>query len=266
MRSTFFPLRNHHQRPCCNVALYFCLVDRFVGQQPPTPACKQAAARGGRRKESAFPFYRSIPSLPERSAEKIQGESGGFGGWKLRMDRKVVAVCVGVAFLGLLSAALAFAAEATRTQASDVQTEDGLCIYPKSPALVLGCICCKKHSGPPNTNWTIGLISFIASWVSFILAFLLLLTGAALNDQRSQEMMYFGYCYVVKPGVFAGGAVLSLASIALGIVYYVALSSQNAQICDTQQNQGIAMGNPQFPAHVTPVFVHEDTYNRRQFP
>ncbi|KAG6481578.1 hypothetical protein ZIOFF_058182 [Zingiber officinale] len=169
--------------------------------------------------------------------------------------------------------------------ASDVQTEDGLCIYPKSPALVLGlvsslalvmaqvtinivagCICCKKHSGPPNTNWTIGLISFIASWVSFILAFLLLLTGAALNDQRSQEMMYFGYCYVVKPGVFAGGAVLSLASIALGIVYYVALSSQNAQICDTQQNQGIAMGNPQFPAHVTPVFVHEDTYNRRQFP
>ncbi|XP_074592541.1 protein MODIFYING WALL LIGNIN-1-like [Curcuma longa] len=201
------------------------------------------------------------------------------------MDRKVVAVCVAVAFLGLLSAALAFAAEATRIQASDVQTEEGLCIYPKSRALLLGlvsslalvmaqvtinivagCICCKRHSGPPSTNWTIGLISFIASWVSFILAFLLLLTGAALNDQRSQEMMYFGYCYVVKPGVFAGGAVLSLASIALGIVYYVALSTQNAQICDTQQNQGIAMGNPQFPAHATPVFVHEDTYNRQQFP
>lgn len=76
----------------------------------------------------------------------------------------------------------------TILQASDVQTEDGLCIYPKSPALVLGlvsslalvmaqvtinivagCICCKKHSGPPNTNWTIGLISFIASWWASIL-------------------------------------------------------------------------------------------------
>lgn len=105
--------------------------------------------------------------------------------------------------------------------------------------------------------------------VSFIIAFLLLLTGAALNDQRGQERMYFGdYCYVVKSGVFSGGAVLSLASVALAIVYYVALSSKNAQSWGADQNQGgIAMSYPQVPpAQANPVFVHEDTYNRQQFP
>lgn len=104
--------------------------------------------------------------------------------------------------------------------------------------------------------------------VSFVLAFLLLLTGAALNDRRALERRYFdnGDCYVVKPGVFAGGAVLSFTSVALGIVYYIALSSKNAPTGDSQQNQGIVMGYPQVPAQVTPVFVHEDTYNRQQFP
>ncbi|KAJ8490239.1 hypothetical protein OPV22_011960 [Ensete ventricosum] len=79
---------------------------------------------------------------------------------------------------------------------------------------------------------------------------------------------YFGGddCYVVKPGVFSGGAVLSLASVALGIMYYVALLSKTAQAWDPQQNEGIAMGHPRVPAQATPVFVHEDTYNRQQFP
>lgn len=167
-------------------------------------------------------------------------------------------------------------------------TAPGECLYPRSPALglgltaavalmmaqaiinaVAGCICCKKHLHPSGTNWTVGLISFIFSWVTFIIAFLLLLTGAALNDQRGEQSMYFGnFCYVVKPGVFSGGAVMSLASVALGIVYYVALSSSKTlQSWDPQQNQGIAMGHPQIPPQSTqPVFVHEDTYNRQQFP
>ncbi|THU72818.1 hypothetical protein C4D60_Mb04t16200 [Musa balbisiana] len=204
------------------------------------------------------------------------------------MERKAMAVSVAVGFLGLLSAALGFAAEATRIKASDVKaTAGGECVYPNSPALALGlisalalmiaqviintvagCICCKKHSQPSSSNWTVGLISFFASWVSFIIAFLLLLTGAALNDQRGKERKYFGGndCYVVKPGVFSGGAVLSLASVALGIIYYVALLSKTAQAWDPQQNEGIAMGHPRVPAQATPVFVHEDTYNRQQFP
>jgi hypothetical protein len=80
--------------------------------------------------------------------------------------------------------------------------------------------------------------------------------------------MYFGsYCYVVKPGVFSGGAVLSLASVALAIVYYVALTSSKTPPTVTPQNQGIAMGQPVVPQQSSePVFVHEDTYNRQQFP
>ncbi|CAD5168265.1 unnamed protein product [Musa acuminata subsp. malaccensis] len=206
------------------------------------------------------------------------------------MEKNVVMVCAAVGFLGLLSAALGFAAEATRIKVSDVQTTTlGVCTYPRSPALALGliaavalmiaqaiintvsgCICCKKYPNPSDTNWTIGLISFIASWVTFIIAFVLLLSGAALNDQWGQERMYFGeYCYVVRSGVFSGGAVLSLASVALGIVYYVSSSSpKNMQPWSPQQNQGIALGQPQIPPQVqtTPVFVHEDTYIRQQFP
>ncbi|XP_073102791.1 protein MODIFYING WALL LIGNIN-1 isoform X2 [Elaeis guineensis] len=174
-------------------------------------------------------------------------------------------------------------------QASDVQmTTQGECIYPRSPALALGltatvalvmaqaiintvagCICCKKHRHPSDTNWTVALISFIISWVTFIIAFLLLLTGAAFNDQHGVQGMYLGdYCFVVKAGVFSGGALMSLTSVALGIVYYVALSSsKNVQPWDPQQNQGIAMGQPQIPPRSTePVFVHEDTYNRQQVP
>lgn len=113
---------------------------------------------------------------------------------------------------------------------------------------------------------------------TFVVAFLLLLTGAALNDQHGEENMYFSYyyCYVVKPGVFAGAAVLSIASVALGLIYYVTLTSTkniNTDSWGGQQVQGgIAMGHPQFPPHSPPhqqqpqppVFVHEDTYMRRQ--
>lgn len=118
---------------------------------------------------------------------------------------------------------------------------------------------------------------------TFVIAFLLLLTGAALNDQHGEENVYFGnyYCYVVKPGVFAGAAVLSLASVVLGIVYYLTLTQTKnrndsttwggpAAATTTTNQQGIAMGQPQFPPPPNnisqdPVFVHEDTYMRRQF-
>lgn len=77
----------------------------------------------------------------------------------------------------------------------------------------------------------------------------------------------------MKPGVFAGGAILSLASVASGILYYLILTkakmsnnNNNAQWAPGQQGGGIAMGQPQFPPQSTqdPVFVHEDTYARRQ--
>ncbi|OMP08531.1 hypothetical protein COLO4_06390 [Corchorus olitorius] len=110
---------------------------------------------------------------------------------------------------------------------------------------------------------------------TFVIGFLLLLTGSALNDQHGEESVYFGnyYCYVVKPGVFAGGAVLAVASIALGILYYLTLNmAKNTTSTGPWGNapypnqSGIAMAQPQFPPQSSqdPVFVHEDTYIRRQ--
>ncbi|KAK3042785.1 hypothetical protein RJ639_001058 [Escallonia herrerae] len=210
------------------------------------------------------------------------------------MERKVIVVCTVVGFLGLLSAALGFAAEAKRIKGSQVQfPSPSECVYPRSPAMALGlsaamalmiaqitvnvatgCICCRRGPHQSNANWTLALVCFIVSWFTFVIAFLLLLTGAALNDQHGQENMYFGnyYCYVVKRGVFAGAAALSVASVALGIMYYVTLTSTkdiNIPIGgpSAPNHSGIAMGQPQFPPQNSqdPVFVHEDTYMRRQF-
>lgn len=211
------------------------------------------------------------------------------------MERKIVVVCTVVGILGLVAAALGFAAEAKRIKGSQVQfTSPSECVYPRSPALGLGltaavalmvaqiiinvstgCICCRRGHHQSNSNWTLALVCFVVSWFTFVIAFLLLLTGAALNDQHGEENIYFGsyYCYVVKPGVFAGAAVLSLASIGLGILYYLTLTStKNTNFPPwggpTAPSQaGIVMGQPQFPPPQTsqdPVFVHEDTYIRRQ--
>nr|GLL28296.1 uncharacterized protein LOC109194085 [Ipomoea trifida]GMC93096.1 Fc receptor-like protein [Ipomoea batatas]GMC98684.1 Fc receptor-like protein [Ipomoea batatas]GMD02396.1 Fc receptor-like protein [Ipomoea batatas]GMD20470.1 Fc receptor-like protein [Ipomoea batatas] len=209
------------------------------------------------------------------------------------MERNVLLICSVVGFLGILSAVTGFAAEATRIKGSQVEfTSPSECVYPRSPALGLGltaavalmvaqivvnvatgCICCRKGPHQSNSNWTLALVCFVVSWFTFVIAFLLLLTGAALNEQHGEENMYFGnyYCYVVKPGVFAGAAVLSLASVSLGIVYYLTLISAkntNDPWCPPAPSSqgGIAMGQPQFPPQTTqdPVFVHEDTYMRRQ--
>ncbi|KAB1205505.1 hypothetical protein CJ030_MR7G025998 [Morella rubra] len=182
-------------------------------------------------------------------------------------------------------------------QSSQVQfPTPSQCVYPRSPAMFLGlfaalalmiaqiiiyvstgCICCQRSPYPSNSTWRVALVCFVFSWFTFVIAFLLLLTGAALNDEHGEESMYFGnyYCYVVKPGVFAGGALLSFASLIFGLIYYLALTSaKNSDIpwgdpsVPSQGGQGvIAMGQPQFPPHSTqqPVFVHEDTYIRRQF-
>lgn len=72
--------------------------------------------------------------------------------------------------------------------------------------------------------------------------------------------------------MFAGGAVLSLASVAFGIMYYITImkgkNGSNTFGDSSYPNQGtIAMGQPQIPTQINqdPVFVHEDTYVRRQF-
>ncbi|XP_058000226.1 uncharacterized protein LOC110653592 [Hevea brasiliensis] len=135
-------------------------------------------------------------------------------------------------------------------QGSEIQfTSATQCTFPRSSALALGltlavallmaqvilnvatgCICCKRNPNPSNSNWTIASACFVVSWFAFVIAFLLLLTGAALNDQHGEVSFYFGiyYCYVVKPEVFACSTVSALASVILGILYYLAFNSSNS--------------------------------------
>ncbi|RDX77545.1 hypothetical protein CR513_42308, partial [Mucuna pruriens] len=172
------------------------------------------------------------------------------------MDTQVVLVSCLVAFLGLLSAATSFAAEATRIKSSQVHfVTPNQCTYPRSPALHLGATAA-------TALMISQIIINVATGLTFVIGFLLLLTGAALNDQRGEESVYFGYyyCYVVKPGVFSGAAVLSLASVGSGIVYYISLTDKKNSRQYPYPNQGvIAMAQPQIPSQ-QPVFVHEDTY------
>ncbi|KAI8565208.1 hypothetical protein RHMOL_Rhmol03G0242300 [Rhododendron molle] len=221
------------------------------------------------------------------------------------MEKAAKFICTVVGILGLLSAALGFAAETKRVKASQIPPLYLTpCVHTSSPASVLalaaalalmvaqiiitittGCFCCRRGSHQSDSNRGLAIICFAISWITFVLAFLMLLSGASLDKFHGYESFPFvtKSCYFVKPGFFAGAAVLSLATVVLGIVYYLALDS--AEISNNSQggtaarpNQGgIAMGHPQFPPPQypppqfpppnagAPVFVDEDTYKRQQF-
>lgn len=74
-----------------------------------------------------------------------------------------------------------------------------------------------------------------------MVASILLLAGAAINQIHGRTV-----CYVVKPGVFAGGAVLSLASVTLVIISYLILISAERSNLSSHKGE-TAMGQPQFP-------------------
>ncbi|KAG5558988.1 hypothetical protein RHGRI_008808 [Rhododendron griersonianum] len=244
------------------------------------------------------------------------------------MEKKAKVICSVVGFLGLLSAVLGFAAEAKRTKASQVQvfTAASACIYPSSPAsglglaaaltlmvaqiiisITTGCFCCRRHSYLSNSNRRLAIICFVISWITFVHAFLMLLAGAAINYYHGYYSYPGNSCPSVKPGFFAGAAVLSLATVVLGIVYYLALDSAKTSndswngTAAAPNQGGISMGHPRFPPPQyppgappqyppgappqyppgapplypppqfpppntkAPIFVHEDTYMRRQF-
>ncbi|KAI8565210.1 hypothetical protein RHMOL_Rhmol03G0242500 [Rhododendron molle] len=238
------------------------------------------------------------------------------------MEKKAKVICSVVGFLGLSSAVLGFAAEAKTIKASQIQVSRVLrrvaCIYPTSPAsglglaaaltlmvaqiiisITTGCFCCKRHSYLSNSNRRLAIICCVISWITFVHAFLMLLAGAAINYSHRYYSYSGSPCPFVKPGFFAGAAVLSLATVVLGIVYYLALDSAKTSndswngTAAAPNQGGIAMGHPQFPPPQyppgappqyppgappqypppqfpppntqAPIFVHEDTYMRRQF-
>ena len=61
-----------------------------------------------------------------------------------------------------------------------------------------------------------------------MIAFGLLVEGAAWNSTGTRYSSVYGYCYVLKDGIFAGCAVLTLVATALGVTSYIMLRTQPA--------------------------------------
>ncbi|KAL8127647.1 protein VASCULATURE COMPLEXITY AND CONNECTIVITY-like [Apium graveolens] len=194
------------------------------------------------------------------------------------MERKVLSVCITVGFLGLAATALSFLAEAKRIKMSQVLDSDSSssdCTHPRSPALALGLIAAvvlvmaqviidgatgslsrRRVPYQSESSWMVARFCSGVSWLTFLVAFLLLLRGAVLSDKNGEHAKYLYYgnysCYVIKPGVFAAAAILSLTTVVLGILSYVTVQSAknrgDSRSGPSAAGQpGIVMGQPQFP-------------------
>uniref|UniRef100_A0A8I6W7E6 Uncharacterized protein n=2 Tax=Hordeum vulgare subsp. vulgare TaxID=112509 RepID=A0A8I6W7E6_HORVV len=193
------------------------------------------------------------------------------------MDQKMIIVSSVIGSLGVLSAILGFSAEGTKLTVWTVYRYRGVCLYPQNPAPGLGvcaaifgivaqivfavvggcCGCCKSRAIPSETNRIVGVICAVFSWIAAVVAFGLLVNGAAWNATGTRDSSLYGSCYVLKDGIFAGGAVLTLIATALGLTSYIMLTTQPATTAaaaapmEGEQmpagTPGMATGLPQLP-------------------
>ncbi|XP_075650794.1 protein VASCULATURE COMPLEXITY AND CONNECTIVITY-like [Castanea sativa] len=178
------------------------------------------------------------------------------------MELRVVVICAVIGVLGLSSVIMGFVAERTRIKVSQVTFDGFNCVRPHSPATALGlvalpaiilaqiivsvatgCICCCKRGSHPNScNWIIAQVCFVFSWITVVIAAVVLLLASSYNSSTSNYDSN-GRCYVTKPGVFAGGAILCLVSVVLGLASYILSLQKNSN----NRFQGdMAMAQPQF--------------------
>ncbi|CAM8999037.1 unnamed protein product [Rhodiola kirilowii] len=211
-------------------------------------------------------------------------------------DKRMVIVRTVVCVLGLLSVGTGIGAELKLFKFDDIEhSQDGQplpqqCVPLTSPPFLLGftaamalaiahaiinveagCFCCRRPPRPSGSdNSFLALTLCFLPWSTFVLAFLLLLTGGALLNGENFEDI-FSACYLVTSGVFLAGASFSFLSVCAGMLYYCLTvyssnTARSARVIPPDQ-AGIEMGQTRLPAATAqdPVFVHEDTYMRRMF-
>ncbi|CAN6359982.1 unnamed protein product [Urochloa humidicola] len=179
----------------------------------------------------------------------------------MAMDKTTIIVCSVVGSLGVLSAILGFSAEGTKLTPNDILVFDDGCIYPQNPALGLGvcaiifllvaqitvtavggcCGCCKSRAFPSETKRIVAIICAVASWIAAAIAWGLLIQGAAWNANVARSS-----CLYLKDGIFAGGAVLTLAATALGLTSFIMLRRQTPASAAAPAVHATT-GQPQFP-------------------
>ncbi|XP_074311577.1 uncharacterized protein LOC141647336 [Silene latifolia] len=191
------------------------------------------------------------------------------------------AILLVVYFLGIISAFLGIAAMCT-SKVYEVQVSGGVSCYPRTRAHVLamtsalvlllahtivnilnycsrGCIIrCGRNRYTPTTWSTIALVCFIISWLTFVVAFLLLLGGAVLIDQyqHQRQVQQLGHkqCYILEVaqvGVFGVGCVLSTVSVVFSTFYSIIMADYavGTSFGDhaLPNEGGVAMVPPQVP-------------------
>ncbi|CAL4893750.1 unnamed protein product [Urochloa decumbens] len=181
------------------------------------------------------------------------------------MDKTTITVCAAVGSLGVLSAIFAFSAEGTKLTPYTILVYGDDCIYPQNPALGLGicavifflvaqvtisavggcCGCCRSRSVPSETKRIVGIVCAVFSWIAAVIAWALLIEGAAWNANvvREEEAPF---CPYLKDGIFAGAGILALAATALGLASYVMMRTPPPETAAVLPVP--AKGEPQFTA------------------
>jgi hypothetical protein len=93
--------------------------------------------------------------------------------------------------------------------------------------------------------------------IAAVIAFPLFVRGAASNATGVRDATILGQCYVLREGIFAGAAVLTLAATALALTSYILLRRQPDAAAGAKAQlpvsaAGISMGQPQFPQQSPP--------------
>ncbi|KAD5508305.1 hypothetical protein E3N88_16008 [Mikania micrantha] len=125
-----------------------------------------------------------------------------------------------------------------------------------------GAGCCRTDAN----STPISKLLFVLSWVASVIAVILLLTAARLNTKQGGQVDSYGYiiiCYVVKPGIFAAGAILAFLSTVLGIAGYV--TSTPPSQTNTSPVVAIPMGANVDPEK-NPMPFPPQQYQPQQYP
>lgn len=157
-----------------------------------------------------------------------------------RLKHGKMVVSSSVVLLGTVAFSCCVAAEFKKTKAKDMELDGSLCSLPRSSAFGLGIaaivclflaqivgtsmagagLCSRgKYSGSCSRIVSTTLLAL--SWVSFGLTAILLGTGSSMNSGQAYGKGWLdGECYVVKKGVYAGAAVLTVATVILILGFF----------------------------------------------
>ncbi|KAI3712114.1 hypothetical protein L1987_70663 [Smallanthus sonchifolius] len=146
---------------------------------------------------------------------------------------------------GLLSAALGFAAEATKLQIDEVKDvyRTG-CTYPSNSGrtvtlVVLALVALlgiRVYCPGTRSPSSVVQLSRYLSWVAWFMAMIFYAVGLIMMKNQEDTFEYrddfqsYYKCNVVKPGIFGAGASFALTSVVLEIVYSVVTQNETAAL------------------------------------